>query len=941
LAQLANSMVEQTLLFGPYSLHRSQKMLKKGDERLQLGSRAMTLLIALVDRAGEVVSKKELMQTVWPNTVVEQNNLRVHLTMIRKVLDDADGTRYIINVAGRGYSFIAPITLLRESEVPSSTQIQERGEDLPQPNTRVVGRDEAIARVLENMSRRRLVTISGPGGVGKTTVALAVARLLCPPYEQVRFVELARTEDPLLIPFALATALGIAAPARNATATLIAYLKDQEILIVLDNCEHVVVAVAQLVELILNGTERVGVLATSREPLLTEGEFVYNLAPLGLPPDVPVLTAERALQHASVQLFVERAVKSLDSFALTDGNAAAVAAICRRLDGIPLSIELVATRVNLFGIEALARGFGDQMILTAQGRRTADSRHQSLRATMDWSFRTLGAIEQMIFRRLAVFRGSFTAASAAAVVSENAPAGAPVLDGLMALVSKSMLAAEVSGKSIRYRLLYVTRAYASELLDESTEGQEISRRHCAHICEILEKTLSDWETLTGEQWLGRYGGMIDDVRAALNWAFSENGDLELAATLTFASLPFGFQISPISETMNRVTIALDVLSSRVPPKPRWEIRLHNVRVALLYAAGAPAASWLGAVDDSLRLANEVGVTKDLIVPMTSRAGGQFTNGDYATARTSAEALVEVARRTADPVAVLMADRVRAQTSHYAGDHGNARSLAQRVLRSPERHIPMVYGQTLIDPKVSMRIILARVLWIEGYADQAVQVADEAVDLAASDGPAAMLQALGLAACPVALWRGDMSSALGFIESLLDWGQRYAFSPWSKLALCYKATVNLHPIEVPVGIGAATIAPDASGISRRDQDTLATIAAYWIDGPTLDRARRGLCGWAGPEIMRAATARALRAIRSDADLTAESSYLDALHCAQQHGALAWQLRIAMSLAEFWSERGRLIEARNSLRTVLDRFTEGFGTADLATARQLLDRMETPT
>jgi len=187
----------------------------------------------------------------------------------------------------------------------------------------------------------------------------------------------------------------------------------------------------------------------------------------------------------------------------------------------------------------------------------------------------------------------------------------------------------------------------------------------------------------------------------------------------------------------------------------------------------------------------------------------------------------------------------------------------------------------------------------------------------------------------------MSSALGFIESLLDWGQRYAFSPWSKLALCYKATVNLHPIEVPVGIGAATIAPDASGISRRDQDTLATIAAYWIDGPTLDRARRGLCGWAGPEIMRAATARALRAIRSDADLTAESSYLDALHCAQQHGALAWQLRIAMSLAEFWSERGRLIEARNSLRTVLDRFTEGFGTADLATARQLLDRMETPT
>jgi hypothetical protein len=254
---------------------------------------------------------------------------------------------------------------------------------------------------------------------------------------------------------------------------------------------------------------------------------------------------------------------------------------------------------------------------------------------------------------------------------------------------------------------------------------------------------------------------------------------------------------------------------------------------------------------------------------------------------------------------------------------------------------MMYGQTLIDPKVSMRIILARVLWLEGSADQAVQVAAEAVEIAASDGPAAMLQSLGMAACPVALWRGDRDAAQGYIDSLFAWSQRYAFNHWINFALCFRTTLEGERNDVMVVDRPTRTLPGAHGVSTMNHDTLATIAEMWIDEPTLDRARRGLCGWAGPEVLRAAAARGLRRGDSNSASTTESIYLKALHGAQAQRALAWELRIVISLAQLWRGQGRPKEASNALRAILKRFKKGIETADLTAARQLQENLGAPS
>ncbi len=410
---------EQALAFGPYLLLRSQKALLENGRAVRLGSRALDLLIALAERAGEVVSKNELVKYAWPDTFVEDSNLRVHVAALRKILGDGDEkSRYIINVAGRGYSFVAPVSLINPPAGAPLKSEPTSQDVLPSLLTRVVGRDQIIDDVSRQVAQSRLVTIVGPGGVGKTTVSVAVAERLAESMRpRICFVDLSAIQDPSQVPSALATVVGISAQTHDPIASLIACLVDVRILFVLDNCEHVIGNVTELVERIMCATQMVKFLATSREPLLAQGEQVCNLPPLASPPESSALSARRAFKYPAVQLFVERAISSLDSFALTDANASDVAAICRRLDGIPLAIELVAARVGPFGIDTLARKFGDELMLTAKGRRTArqDTNHsvrRSIGATIflsrsnkrccgDWRFfeeRSLQNLQSMLPR---------------------------------------------------------------------------------------------------------------------------------------------------------------------------------------------------------------------------------------------------------------------------------------------------------------------------------------------------------------------------------------------------------------------------------------------------------------------------------------------------------------------------------------------------------------
>ncbi len=934
MSSLEPEIREQVLKFGPYLLFPSQRVLRAGDKVVRLGSRAFDLLIALVERAGEIVSREDLLDYAWPKTVVEENNLRVHIAAIRKMLGDGHaGARYIVNVAGRGYKFIATVSRIDPADPQAAFQPGKRSA-LPEPVTRIVGREEVIEALCAQVPGSRLVTIVGTGGVGKTTVALAVAEQLGGRYEHVCFVDLSAVDDPDLVPSVVATLLGITGLSDNPVASLRAYLRDRNILIVLDNCEHVIGRAAELVEQVLRAARDVDILATSREPLSAEGEHVRYLAPLRSPPDSADLMVETALSFPAVQLFVERAANGFDGFELTESNVDAVATICRRLDGIPFAIELVAARIHAFGIHAVAAGFGDDLLLTTRGRRTARSRHQSLRATLTWSYQTLAPLEQVTLRRLSVFRGLFTFECAAAVISDDTLSAAQVLDALTSLVAKCLLSTDLGGHSIGYRLLYTTRAYAAERLTASDERAEMLYSHARHYYRLLEGALESWETTTRQEWLLRHGGLINDVRAALEWAFTPGGDAELGAALTVASLPFGVQLLFLDEFKNRATLASETLSRMSPPRLLWELRLNNALIGFLWNT-AGSEDVLQTLNRALVLAQQIGIPRYSIDPYASRAVIFTLLGDFSVALEAVDALDRLANQLDDATATLVSDRTGAQVHHFAGHLAKARVLTKRVLSQPSTKIPLTYNQVPIDRQISMRIILARNLWLEGFADQAQKLASETIQLAASESPLAMSQALGLAACPIAFWRGDRVTAARLAHDLIEHSRRHTFGHWINIGLCYQQCLNTRQIGLEEGEQEsfiATVTPEGPF----DRDALCTISASWLDAATIDRATGGLCGWAQPEVMRLAATMQLRQGRFDAQ-AAELDYRRSLCIAREQQSLAWELRTATSLAHLLSSRGRGAEALETLQFVHGRFREGFETADLKAARALIEKL----
>src|SRR5947209_8863017 len=379
----------QAISFGPFRLLPAQRLLLEGDQPVRLGSRAFDILATLLERPGEVIGKDELVSRTWPKTFVEDANLKIQVSALRRALGDGQGgRRYIATVPGRGYNFVAPVRFEKPPRAPPPATIAlATAHNLPLAVTRMIGREEAVASLVSRLSRERLLTIVGPGGIGKTTLALAVAERMIGDYEDgVWLVDLAPLGDPRLVPSAVATVLGLEVRTENPLPGLVAGLRDKRMLRLLDNCEHVIDAAAGLVAAVLSGVPGVNILATSREPLGVAGEHEHRLGPLGSPPTSSGLTAAEAAAFPSVQLFVERVTAIVEDFALTDANAQPIVEICRRLDGLPLAIEFAAPRIEVLGVEGLAAGLDHSLPLLTTRRRTAMPRHRMMRAVVDWSY---------------------------------------------------------------------------------------------------------------------------------------------------------------------------------------------------------------------------------------------------------------------------------------------------------------------------------------------------------------------------------------------------------------------------------------------------------------------------------------------------------------------------------------------------------------------------
>jgi predicted ATPase/DNA-binding winged helix-turn-helix (wHTH) protein len=458
---------ERAISFGPFCLLPAQQLLLEDGTPVRLGSRALEILTALVERAGELVSKNELMTRVWPDTFVDENTLRVHIAGLRRALGDGQpGRRYLTNVPGRGYRFVAPVDLSEPGARPApKSTIAARTHNLPNSRVRALGRADTIGVLLDQLPHQRLTTIVGAAGMGKTTVATAVAETLLGAYEDgVWLVDLAPQSDARLVPTMLASALGLAVESENTVSQLIDLLRHKTMLVVLDSCEHVVAAAAGLAEQMLAGVPGLRILATSREPLRADGERVYRLSPLEIPPDRTELSALDATAYSSVQLFIECAAASIDGLQLSDADILVVADICRKLGGMPLAIELAAARMDAFGIRQLAVLLDDRLGILNHGRRTAQPRHRSLDAALDWSYEFLPESERALLRRLSIFAGAFTLDTAVALAGDD---DRDMIDGIANLVAKSLISADVRGSVVHYRLLNTTRAYARRKLSES------------------------------------------------------------------------------------------------------------------------------------------------------------------------------------------------------------------------------------------------------------------------------------------------------------------------------------------------------------------------------------------------------------------------------------------------------------------------------------------
>jgi predicted ATPase/DNA-binding winged helix-turn-helix (wHTH) protein len=455
---------DEEILFGPFRFLSRRGLLFRDAAPVRLGSRAREILRVLVERAGQMVTKNELIALVWPNTIVEEGTLRVHIAWLRKALGDSKAeARYVENVTGRGYRFIAPVSC-RKAAAPPNELPPVTAQDLLAPLTPIIGRETTCASVAERLERSRLVSLVGPGGVGKTTVAINVAHRL-------------RASYPDGVLLAELTSLGNYGHAWSGLTAQVAALASKRVLLVLDTCECAIEAAASAAEKMLASAPGLSILATSREPLRARGEWVLRLGPLETAPRNAALTAVEACGFPAIRLFVERAMATLNAFELNDSNAPVIADICRELEGLPLAIELAAARLSLFDLRSLAARLEDCLGLLTRGCRTAPPRQQTLRATLDWSYDTLSALERTALRRLGAFAGDFNLESAGAVIADADLDASELPDLLTSLIAKSLLIAHGAERHGSYRLLASSRAYAREMLDSSSEGNEIRRRY--------------------------------------------------------------------------------------------------------------------------------------------------------------------------------------------------------------------------------------------------------------------------------------------------------------------------------------------------------------------------------------------------------------------------------------------------------------------------------
>jgi len=929
----------KVLSFGPFELSIGNRLLTNGTKVVPLGARAMDILIALVEQANQVVNRRTLIERVWPKRGAEEVSLRVHISALRKALAQSDPTRrYVANVPGRGYSFVVPITSssVETSEIDLSSRSR-----LPVRLTRMVGRGEAIAKIQARLAAQKFVTIVGPGGIGKTTVAVAVAHEMRSIFDgRVRFVDLSTLDASLVAP-AVASSFGLAIQASDVVPALIDHLLEAPTLLVLDGCEHLIDEASALAEKLFSRVPTLHLLATSREALRVEGENAHELAALACPPDNQAISASRALEYPAVQLLVDRVRAVRGQFELVDAEAPIAAGICRRLDGIALAIELAACRVNIYGLGKTASLLDDHLNLTWAGRRTAAARHQTLNATLEWSYGLLDERERLVLSRLGVFSGGFTFEAAIAVVADNRVDEARASDCVWELRSKSLIAAH--GHESRLRLLDTTRAFALQRLAKSDEQNIFRRRHALYFSDLFRQGTA----MDASGWPKALGIEVDNLRAALNWAFSSDGDARIGVELAAASASTWMGMALLTECREWMTKAVGCLDGLNSGTRQEMIIQSALASSMMFTGGMNEESYATWAKARL-LAEGLGDVEQQLISLLVLWAHQIRLPRYAEAIKLAERCCEVAEGVGDRGAIAMANYMRGISYHHTGRILQAESCLELSLhRDDEASRQALIKRFGYDRKVDALTILSNVFWLRGSPDHARRLSQMSIAEARQLGLAVPLcVALAGASFEAYLIGPDDDETGALANELVDHAGKCGVESYHGFGLCMQALGRVRRGEIEkgakllysgleklsaarYGVFNAILPAEFAGCLAASGHTRQAIAVFERAKIDLDNEKQLHV----PELLRV---RGELALRNNEGLAVGRDYfLRALDLSAKQASLSWELRAATSLVIAEKSIERKEAASKVLQAVYAKFREGFDTFDLQLAAQVLN------
>ena len=916
----------ENLVFGPFAFDRTSRELRRDGQPVKLRKREQEILNLLIGRAGEFVSDATLMEAIWPGQAVAETNLRIQMAGLQRLLgEDAAKDAFIQFVQGSGYRFTPTVSTRDDAAAPRH---DVRRHNLPTRRKLLVGRDTVLRRLQKDMSRNTVFTLVAQGGIGKTALAIAAGEQAIGSHaDGVWLIDLAGITTAERIAEAMTATFALPSVGTSRRKELMAWLTGKDLLLILDNCEQVAEAVADLVAEIRRHCDTVSVLATSRKVLGIDGEVVVPLEPLAVPPPLP-MTADIALTFPAVAFFVDCLRDNGRTFELDGESLRLIIQLCQGLKGNPLAIELAAARMCLLGAGSIA-AHPEAMSTIVDEIAAIWKRQDIVLATLDWSYQSLSANARLLLARLSVCRREFTTSTALAIAVDDDLSRDDVLVGLGELTGKSLISVGEFAEPVIYHMLVLVRDFAAEKLQACDDRNEVARRHALNCFQQLRDSGPDAPDQS-------HAASIDDIRAAVDWSFSDGGDALTGMRLISMAVDNKKKLYGMQDYARQLDRALARYDELRIIEPRLQLRIIVERMCINQHGNNDVQLMARLKTRAFELAQgiytETGDPADLFAIHQTAFSLSFSDGNGPEKKLYARQMHELAERSqiADAIEIT-SPRLTAQAHHFMGEHALAVPLMKKILSMSDAYIRQrtyIPGDR-VDPRLTMGILNARSSWLLGKPEQATAEAAALVEAVRANWDYVLCYVIAFSALPIALWRGDIAGARIHMRDLKTRAEEFQLDYWANWAQVFEQAVDFFES------GRIALTDPLQPITQNNMqiDLLATFHESLLSDEALERVEAGFVGWCAPEVLRADAEKSLNAGTMTAT-DAEEQLRRALALAERQDALSWQLRVATSLGRLWRYQGKSAQAAALLNTTTAKFTEGFGDADFVSAMALL-------